>query len=108
MSLKRTIEVLEAAQRHCKRHPNLMLGYAIGLTALDRNSAERYARLLEGYDSVQQYPGNEISEETYEIMRTRYIVTRGDLKNLLGHGLNVNDPETLSRTLGELRGLCAS
>lgn len=108
MSLNRTIKVLEAAQEHRKCHPALMLGYAVGLTALDRSSAKLYAGLLEGYDSLKQYPGGEISEETYDIIRTRYVVTCGDLRNLLGHDLDVNDPNTLSRAIEELRQLAAN
>lgn len=95
------ISVLEVAQKHQNRHPDLMIGYAIGLTALDYEVAVRYAVILDGHNVFKGCPDG-ISKDEYELIRARYTVIHESVKRYGLEGLYVGR-ETLSGMIDALR-----
>lgn len=104
-SIASTIKALEAAQKLRGRYPDLMLGYAVGLAALAGGLPEKYAKLLEGYDSIRRYQGGEISEREYSAIEDCYRCMHANLVRLVGRGLDPDDSQTLQKTIAVLRQL---
>lgn len=106
MSVVSILKFLEMARDYRERYPDLMIGYAVGLTVIqDRDVAERYAAQLETHDVFEGYPGGEISDNGYDAIRSHYQRMHENLKAVQGHGLDPHDSEALSRTIERLKRL---
>lgn len=103
MSVEGMIQLLEMARGYRKDYPDLMLGFAVGLTALAPDDVERYVALLARYDDALDGCPAWMPKGVCETMRSRHNMMRDSLGDVLGHGLDPDDPETLSKAIEELK-----